>query len=123
MIEFLSRSSVIFALALAACGGNSQTFQDPNGPGGVGPGGLVVGATCAKDTDCRFKCENNTCTAPCASDRDCPLGTVCIDDHGGVCLVSCTTNANCAGIGSPSYVCKDEDRLGSSGQARVCRKP
>lgn len=108
--------------AIGCSSGGSTT--DP----GVGPTGLVVGATCTKDAQCTYKCDNNTCTKACKSDLDCPGGTVCITSDSGKCAIVCVDNSSCTGVGgstagSAAYVCRAETKLDGTGKANVCREP
>ena len=87
----------------------------------------VVGATCSRQSDCRFQCElpspdfpGGYCTVACQNDTGCPRGdTLCMDVAGGICLFVCTGNADCQFLG-PGWICGDRDRKGQGGKANVC---
>jgi hypothetical protein len=105
----------ICAILLAACGS------------GVGPNGHLVGAQCSIDRDCSVFCTHNSdfgngmCTRPCASDLDCPRGSVCVTPDGGICAVSCQNDNDCSGFGR-AFVCGGMSRA-SGGSTLVCRVP
>jgi hypothetical protein len=101
----------LLALALASC---SDSVEDN-----------VVGAQCTQATDCRFMCEmpsnefpGGFCTVRCADDTQCPHGTVCMTDAGGVCLFPCRNDVDCAFLGA-GWLCQNKDRA-SGGHALVC---
>ena len=106
----------LFLVLFAACGPD------------VGLGGNVVGGHCFNSGDCQYRCEvsghypDGLCTIPCANDAQCPAGTACIDDSGGICAVLCTVVRSCAEFGS-SYTCQNRDHKGSGGDVPVCRVP
>ncbi len=107
-------------LLLAGCSdSNAGPFTS------VGPGSAQVGGSCSTDTQCQSRCVTSDgfpggmCTVSCASDADCPLGTGCIDDNGGICAVLCTTNA-CSAFG-PTWTCSERNRPGDNGKISVCR--
>lgn len=88
------RALLTCVLLLAACGSS------------VGPGGHTVGAACASDANCDHRCvigshyPNGMCMLTCASTADCPGGTACVDDNGGICAILCTeVGGNCAQVG------------------------
>ena len=62
------------------------------------------------------------CTLSCANDNDCPAGSRCIDESGGVCIYACVDPRDCAPFGA-GYTCVARDLRGSGGQALVCRVP
>lgn len=88
----------------------------------VGPDGPLVGGSCRDSADCVERCvdggkfPDGTCTVDCRDDRDCPRGTACIDEKGGVCLLECGHDDECRG----RYECKNEDREGAGGKIHVC---
>ena len=52
---------------------------------------------------------------------NCPSGSVCIDEEGGVCVVTCSVDADCAGFGR-GFACDSEGRF-NGGEAPICRVP
>jgi len=111
--------ALVFIGLLLSCGGKPA----------VGPQGHSVGAACATDRDCEKRCvfeddfggASGYCTLGCATDQECPAGTACITTQGGICAVTCNTNADCAGFGR-AFVCKSKTRQ-SGGPVNVCRLP
>jgi hypothetical protein len=95
---------------------------------GVGPHGSLVGAACASNGDCDSRCVSSDhypggmCTLTCASNANCPDGTSCIDDAGGICAVNCRLPGDCALFGAP-YACDSKGLKGADGSALVCRVP
>jgi hypothetical protein len=87
-----------------ACGGDD-----------VGPGSQTVGGRCASDRDCEGRCllggdyPGGYCSLFCRDDRDCPKGALCMEDSGGVCLVTCALPADCGPFG-PGYKCEAKKR-------------
>ena len=83
-----------------------------------------VGHACRDDFDCApgVDCEtggdfpDGTCTIPCRDHRDCPQGTACVDVHGGLCLVYCSSDLHCRN----RYDCKARDDRDDSGESLVC---
>ena len=95
----------------------------------VGVGGKLVGANCSVDAQCDHRCvlndhfPNGLCTVSCNSDLDCPNGTSCVDEAGGICEVQCGyVGGNCSQFGL-GVACDAQDRKGAQGQAQVCRTP
>ncbi len=93
----------------------------------VGPHGDLVGGACLLDRDCERMCLTNSshypggmCTAPCDSDANCPRGSECVDDAGGVCAVACLDARDCSDFGR-GYTCTSVGRKGASGDTLVCR--
>jgi hypothetical protein len=85
----------------------------------------VVGARCTQNSDCRFMCQTPSpefpdgfCTVHCSDDTQCPRGTFCMTNAGGVCLFPCGNDVDCAFLG-PGWQCKDKDRA-SGGHRPVC---
>ena len=108
-------AALVVALA-AGCGGS-----------GVGADGVAVGAACSGDGDCERRCvlgdshyPGGMCTFACSTDADCPIGTSCIDDEGGICAVNCVQPADCSGFGR-GFTCDSRDRKGPGGKALICR--
>lgn len=104
--------SSFFFLAIAGCSQN------------VGPNGLAVGGPCIDAFDCasgsyclRIGFPDGTCTTNCATQADCRSGSSCVEETGGACLLSCTTDDDC---GREGYVCRERDRRGEIGRASVC---
>ncbi|HEX8954480.1 MAG TPA: hypothetical protein VF945_21645 [Polyangia bacterium] len=94
----------------------------------VGAAGTDVGAACTSNAQCASVCLQNNgnwpggmCTILCNSDVQCPKGSVCVSSNGGVCAVSCTQPADCAGFGR-GFTCDAADHV-TGGQALVCRVP
>lgn len=99
------------------------------GCGGVGPGGREVGGACQTDRDCTRTCfagdshyPGGICSARCTSDAQCPGGTACVDDLGGICAVLCSGANSCSGFGR-GFQCDSENRRGAPGEVTVCRVP
>lgn len=95
----------------------------------VGPSGRTVGRQCTSDRDCEVLCltgddnyPGGMCTLRCASDRDCPPGSRCVDENGGICVTECRSTEDCAGFGR-GYVCDGRRLRGGVGDALVCRVP
>lgn len=113
--------ALVLAFSLSACGSD-------DGPRGVGPGGLLVGAACDSDRQCDSRCvkgkhyPGGMCTVSCRDDRDCPGGTACIDESGGICALACGGNGDCDFMGA-RYLCDATSRHGTKGGAMVCRVP
>jgi hypothetical protein len=59
------------------------------------------------------------CTIACQDDLDCPAGSACVDDQGGICAVLCA-GTDCSAFG-PGWRCTDRDRRGTDGKIDVCR--
>ena len=109
---------LVFAAAIGACGDDDDEFA----------GARTVGAACISDSQCAFRCARGShypggmCTVPCRDDFDCPSGTACVDDEGGICAFVCDFDDRCATFG-PEYRCDSTSRHGSGGDIRVCRNP
>lgn len=114
MIHIIRAMALAFLFALGACGGDE----------GVGLNGGVVGGSCQDNRDCDERCLSSgdypqgTCTLSCASDRDCPGGTYCIDEDGGVCLLACDVPSDCRS----GYTCKGKENAEHGGDSLVCYK-
>lgn len=73
--------------------------RDPPDGGGGGGGDCGVGCACTSKFDCDdgLICKNGKCAAPgqamCASDSDCPRGTIC--NFSGQCEEGCTSQRDC----------------------------
>ena len=93
------RALILSCLVAAACG-----------KADVGTGGKDVGAPCTSNAGCSGMCllgndnfPNGLCTYTCASDMECPTGSVCIDPGQGMgtlCAVSCKQASDCANYGA-----------------------
>ena len=119
------RAVALLALTLLACG-ERPTFEP--------------GDTCTLNSDCYepYVCRLERCRSECARVRDCPIGSMCIQDADGLgscrlpdeascagdedcaaplvcrsaaCTNECTTNAECT-VGS---VCRVDEATGASG--------
>jgi hypothetical protein len=105
-------------MALASCGEIT-----------VGPQSKSVGAACTADAQCARTClvddqhfPGGMCTLPCATNADCPSGSVCAAEHSGLCVVSCAVDADCAAFGR-GFVCDHEQLQSGTGEASICRVP
>lgn len=112
MSRWIILSVALIITTLGACG------EDDDGR--FGPGSTLVGAACSNDGNCQSRCEDGICTVSCDHDGQCPGGTACIDNHGGICAPLCGSNADCGGFG-PGWECKSTDRRGHDGSVAVCR--
>jgi hypothetical protein len=103
---------LVLAFALAACAGHGSGSIDE-----------VVGAGCHQDTDCAHRCYTGPgypggfCSQSCSTDADCPDGTVCAAQSGGVCLFTCPP-MECARLGG-GWQCNQHD-LAGGGKENVC---
>lgn len=94
---------------------------------GVGPDSPLVGGECNSDRECEKRCSTSKtfgsgmCTNSCASDKECPDGTACVDREKGICAITCAVDSDCQGFGR-AFVCDDIDRIGR-GEVNVCRLP
>lgn len=97
--------------------------------GGVGAGSPFVGGVCTNDGQCQSLCVNSghypvgMCSFHCTSSAQCPGGTVCTEDSGGVCALSCQNTAQCQSLYGARYVCDAHMQHGTPGTAFVCRTP
>ena len=85
-----------------------------------------VGARCDTNADCDQKCEvpssdwpDGFCTELCDSDANCPDGTVCIDEDGGICAFTCAADPDCTFLGM--YKCVQRDSHGGGAKVNTCR--
>ncbi len=99
-------------LFVAACGRDASDIDD------------LVGARCTSDRQCEDRCfidgdkfPGGFCSLTCVNDQDCPDGTYCVDENGGVCLYGCPA-FDCNELG-PDWVCRDRSRFGG-GNVDVC---
>lgn len=99
-------------LALAGCGIDSDVSRQ-------------IGARCEATDDCDDRClrgddyPDGFCSRSCLVDADCPDGTACVDDDGGVCLVACPDDAACAYLGA-GWSCETREAI-EGGEVDVCR--
>lgn len=109
--------SVWTALVIGLVGALSCSHEDD-----VGHGGHLVGGACLDHEDCVDRCvrggsyPDGTCTVDCRDDRDCPGGTYCVNEDGGICLLHCGGSYDCRA----GYNCKSRDRHGEPGDVHVC---
>jgi len=95
----------------------------------VGPRSPVVGGICTDNSQCQSICEKDPhypdgiCTFHCANNGDCPSGSVCTEDAGGICALSCIATADCIQIYGRDYACDLHKQHGAPDNALVCRKP
>src|SRR5687768_9792537 len=88
-----------------------------SGDDGVGNNGGVVGGPCANSNECEFRCQmggdfpQGTCVKPCNVDDDCPSGTNCINQDGGICLLACNKPDDCRN----GYNCEGKENRGHGG--------
>lgn len=104
---------LVFALALMACQDSDVTRE--------------VGARCSDSTECDDRClapgadwPGGFCTIHCELDADCPDGTACIEEEGGVCAFICFADPGCDFLGN-GYLCKERDARGGITKRLVCR--
>lgn len=83
---------LLAAVLLAGCG-NSDVSRE-------------VGARCDDSSECDDRCllpddgwPGGFCSLSCDDDSDCPEGTACVDDEGGVCLFRCESVPECGFLG------------------------
>jgi hypothetical protein len=107
------RILVIAALALAACGDSDVSRE--------------VGARCDDNSECDDVClgphpnwPDGFCSLSCDDDDDCPPDTACIEDEGGVCVFTCTSDTGCAFLGS-EWTCQVRNANPPDGTVMVCR--
>lgn len=90
---------------------------------GVGNSGAEVGGSCVVSSDCSVlsRCLTGAdfpggyCAASCDSTADCPDGSVCVEQQGGICVVDCS---ECRG--DDGYSCQDLPARGAGGTVRGC---
>lgn len=103
---------LVVSLLGAGCGGGS-----------VGKDGDVVGGRCTGAGECAdgSSCltasmyPEGMCTVDCATQADCPNGTVCVTESGGTCLLACDDVGDCR----EGYGCIEKSTPGD-GHALVC---
>ena len=109
MRRLFTLAALLVVLAHAGCS------DDDDNP--FGPWGGALGAPCNNDRQCFDRCEEGFCTVRCEHDGQCPGGSACIDEHGGVCAPVCGPS----GCG-PGYRCEATNRRGIDGRISVCRR-
>ena len=93
----------------------------------VSPTNKTVGSSCTTSADCAQMCLQSghfpagMCTIPCTSNANCPSGSICADEEGGVCLAACHTDADCAPY-SAGFVCHTET-TSTGTTVGFCRAP
>lgn len=110
------RSAVLALLVLAVAGCQDSVVS------------RELGARCETSRDCDDRClppdnafPGGFCTDVCNTSDECPQDSVCADKEGGVCLFQCTTDVQCAFLGT-GWTCKDADEHGAPGmKVMVCR--
>jgi hypothetical protein len=124
-MAILTLVGAVVSLSAPGCGARRGGF----GGGPTEPGSLVdtlVGAPCRDDLDCDDVCIHSNdfpggmCSVLCRDDRDCPVGTGCIDREGGICAFICVHEYDCDDFG-PGYACRDTQRVGARNDIPVCR--
>jgi hypothetical protein len=94
----------------------------------VGPNNKTVGAACTANSDCTGMClasghfPAGMCTIACTTNGDCPSGSICADEEGGLCLASCHVDADCTRFGA-GLVCHTEGTTTGSTPISFCRAP
>jgi hypothetical protein len=103
----------LLASALAGCGVSSDVSR-------------TVGARCDAMDECDERClppsddhPGGFCTVSCLDEGDCPAGTACVDEAGGVCLFACASDRQCEFLG-PGWSCESRDHI-AGGEVDVCR--
>jgi len=104
---------LVIAMALAACQ-NLDVSRD-------------VGARCDLASECNERClvpsgdwPGGFCTITCDTAANCPGGSTCIDEQGGVCVFKCVGDADCTFLGA-GYRCMAVDSHGAGTKVMVCR--
>lgn len=93
----------------------------------VGNDGARVGGDCAVSSDCHLesRCLTGTawpegyCVQSCDSAAECPAGSDCAEEEGGICLVSCVANGECR----DGYICAELPVRGGAGTTMGCVAP
>ena len=104
-------TSLVAALLLVgpSCGHAEDFSEDRPEPS------PEVGAACSDDDECNQYCIRDNdfpggfCTIrSCRSNVDCPEGTVCVQNEGGVCLFPCGSPRDCTAtfLGRAGYTCR-----------------
>jgi hypothetical protein len=103
----MTRSFVLGALFLVACGGSTTSSPVATAP--LLPPSGSIGDECAVASDCGSGLCDRTvpggyCSRPCATDDECGGGAIC---DGGACLQRCTVQRECR---SAEFECFDLGR-------------
>src|SRR5262245_50970345 len=100
------RLAGLLLLALVACQDSDVSRQ--------------VGARCAVASEGDERClvpnadwAGGACTIHCETDFECPDGTACIEEEGGVCAFTCFADPGCAFLGN-GYGCRERDARGGA---------
>jgi hypothetical protein len=100
-------------------------------PAGCGDDGVSaeLGARCGSHADCANRCllpsdewPGGFCTRSCSRSEECPSGSGCADEEGGVCLFFCRDDRECDFLGTADgrrWVCEPRDGLGGP-DIQVC---
>jgi hypothetical protein len=100
----------LVGLLFSACG-HGEEFGSSERP----PPSTTIGAACLWDNDCDQVCivggdfPGGFCTYKgCRLNEECPEGTVCVREGGGICLYPCGIPADCASsfLGRGGYTCQ-----------------
>ena len=94
---------------------------------GVGPGGVIVGGACQLSHQCAPQAHCLTgerfpegyCVQSCHVSSDCPGGSSCVMEAGGVCMQDCTNEASCR----TGYQCAAVQSIDTDAMPQVCTNP
>ncbi|MEZ4366267.1 MAG: hypothetical protein R2939_08245 [Kofleriaceae bacterium] len=110
--------AVMLSLALLVACGNDDVGKDGQVVGGScttsgGPSGTCAeGSRCVVDSD--FPA--GSCVKDCAAQADCPGGSACIQENGGICVLQCDDAGDCR----DGYNCVEKSTLAPAGSDTVC---
>lgn len=106
---------LLAALTIAGCG--SEVGNDGSSVGGS----CEVSTECTPDSVCRTgdRFPNGYCALGCDVPEDCPSGSTCVENEGGICMVECATGCRT----EDGYSCVDFDARGAGGTVSVCATP
>jgi hypothetical protein len=86
----------------------------------------MIGARCDDADECDQRClrsgddfPGGFCTLACDSDGDCPDGSTCVAEDGGICLFTCSGDPSCSFLGT-GWSCVEREGQ-PEGTVRVCR--